>query len=195
VQAFIRIAEKSGCDFSLLKEVEKINQQRIRHFIGKVREELWVMRGKKIALWGLAFKPNTDDVRFAPSIALIRALLDEGAIVNAYDPQATGKARAVLPDIQYSATPYEAAQDADAVLIVTEWEEFRGIDWNRLKSIMERPLIIDGRNILDTTKVTSYGFHYISVGRPAAGSGHNEPTNNVAHLPLGSGRVLQDFPT
>jgi UDPglucose 6-dehydrogenase len=195
VQAFIRIAEKSGCDFSLLKEVEKINQQRIRHFIGKVREELWVMRGKKIAIWGLAFKPNTDDVRFAPSVALIRALVDEGVVVNAYDPQATAKARAVLPDIQYSATPYEAAQDAEAVLIVTEWEEFRGMDWKALKSIMERPLIIDGRNMLNATEVTSFGLHYISVGRPAARSGQNEPANSVAHLPLGSGRVLQDFPT
>jgi len=105
LQAFIRIADKSGCDFSLLREVEKINQRRINHLLDKVREELWVVRRKKIAVWGLAFKPNTDDVRFAPSIALVRALLSEGALVSAYDPQATEKAKSVLPDIKYCGTP------------------------------------------------------------------------------------------
>jgi UDPglucose 6-dehydrogenase len=168
VQAFIRIAEKSGCDFSLLKEVEKINQRRIYEFVEKVRKELWVVRGKKIAVWGLAFKPNTDDVRFAPSIALVRALLDEGAVVSAYDPEATEKARAVLPDINYCANPYQAAQGADAILIVTEWEEFRAIDWDRLRTVVEHPLILDGRNMLNPADVTGHGFHYLSVGRPPA---------------------------
>jgi UDPglucose 6-dehydrogenase len=166
VQAFIRIAEKSGCDFSLLKDVEKINQGRIERFLEKIREELWVVRGKRIAVWGLAFKPNTDDVRFAPSIALVRSLLNEGASVSAYDPQAMEKARAVLPDVHYSANPYEAARGADAVLIVTEWEEFREIDWTHLKAVVERPLIVDGRNTLDPKEVTRYGFHYVSIGRP-----------------------------
>ena len=106
LQAFIRIAEKSGCDFSLLREVEKINDRRVEHFIEKVRKELWVVRGKKLAVWGLAFKPNTDDVRFAPSIALLKSLSEEGAVVCAYDPQAAGKAREVLPDINYCADPY-----------------------------------------------------------------------------------------
>ena len=92
LQAFIRIAEKSGCDFSLLREVEKINDRRVEHFIEKVREELWVVRGKKLAVCGLAFKPNTDDVRFAPSIVLLKSLSDEGAVVRAYDPEATAKA-------------------------------------------------------------------------------------------------------
>src|SRR5271167_1547544 len=122
VQAFIRIAEKSGCDFSLLKEVEKINQRRTEHFVEKIRKELWILRGKKIAVWGLAFKPNTDDIRFAPSINLVKALLAEGAVVCAYDPEATAKAKAVLPDINYCADPYLAAQGADAILIVTEWD-------------------------------------------------------------------------
>jgi len=167
VQAFIRIAERSGCDFSLLKEVEKINQRRIHEFVEKVRKELWVVRGKKIAVWGLAFKPNTDDVRFAPSIALVRALLDEGAIVSAYDPQATEKASAVLPNITYCANPYEAAIGADAVLIVTEWEEFRAIDWHRLATVVERQLIIDGRNVFEPTEITRHGFQYISIGRPS----------------------------
>lgn len=165
LQAFIRIAEKSRCDFSLLKEVEKINQRRIERIIEKTREELWILRGKKIALWGLAFKPDTDDVRFAPSLALAQRLLDEGVIVSAYDPQATEKARAVLPDIAYCADPYEAAEGADAVLIVTEWEEFRHVDWKRLGRIVERPLIVDGRNMLDSAYLTSRGFHYVSIGR------------------------------
>jgi UDPglucose 6-dehydrogenase len=166
VQAFIRIAEKSGCDFSLLKEVEKINQRRIHDFVEKIRKELWVVRGKKVAVWGLAFKPNTDDVRFAPSIALVKSLIDEGATVSAYDPQATEKAKAILPDINYCKDPYQAAQGADAVLIVTEWEEFRRIDWARLRGVVERPLVLDGRNMLNEDDMTAHGFSYISVGRP-----------------------------
>src|SRR5271155_2345332 len=145
VQAFIRIAEKSGCDFSLLKEVEKINQRRVEHFVEKIRKELWVVRGKKIAIWGLAFKPNTDDVRFAPSIPLVKLLLNEGAAVSAYDPRAIEKAKAVLPDINYCSNPYEAAEGADAIVIVTEWDEFRVLDWERLRSAVDHPLIIDGR--------------------------------------------------
>jgi UDPglucose 6-dehydrogenase len=191
IQAFIRIAEKSGCDFGLLREVEKINQHRISHFVSKVREELWVMRGKKIALWGLAFKPNTDDVRFAPSIALVRSLLDEGALVSAYDPQAREKARAVLPDVHYCADPYEAAQHADAVLITTEWEEFHRIDWDRLKKLMERPLIVDGRNMLEQADLTAHGFHYISIGRPTPLSWSASDNSRFAAR---AERVLQDFP-
>ena len=165
VQAFIRIAEKSGCDFSLLKEVEKINQRRVEHFVEKIRKELWVVRGKKIAIWGLAFKPNTDDVRFAPSISLVKSLVDEGAHVRAYDPEAMEKAKSAVPNITYCANPYEAAEGADAIVIVTEWDEFRQVDWDRLRLAVERPLVVDGRNMLDATEVTSRGFHYVSVGR------------------------------
>jgi len=165
VQAFIRIAEKSGCDFSLLKEVEKINQRRVEHFVEKVRKELWVVRGKKIAVWGLAFKPNTDDVRFAPSIALVKALLDEGADVRAYDPEAMEKAKSALPNITYCPDPYRAAEDADAILIVTEWDEFRQMDWKRLFSIVEQPLVIDGRNVFNPEEISRKGFRYVSIGR------------------------------
>lgn len=167
LQAFIRIAEKSGCDFSLLREVEKINDRRIEQFVEKVRKELWVVRGKKLAVWGLAFKPNTDDVRFAPSITLLKSLTEEGAVLRAYDPQATAKASEVLPDVTYCADAYEAAQGADAILIVTEWDEFRDLDWRRLKSLVERPLIVDGRNMFHPSEVTRHGFQYISIGRPA----------------------------
>jgi len=168
VQAFIRIAEKSGCDFSLLNEVEKINQRRIKHFVELVRKELWVLSGKKLAVWGLAFKPNTDDVRFAPSIALVKALIEEGAAISAYDPEAMEKARAVLPGVNYCEDRYTAAAGADALLIVTEWDEFRNVDWKRLASIVEHPLIVDGRNMFDRKEVTQNGFHYVSIGRPPA---------------------------
>lgn len=164
VQAFIRIAEKSGCDFSLLKEVEKINQGRVDHFVRKIQEELWVVRGKKIAVWGLAFKPNTDDVRFAPSIAILKALLSEGAIVQAYDPEAMQKARPVLPDITYCADPYQAAQGAEAILLLTEWDEFKRVDWSRLATLVERPLVIDGRNALSAQEISSHGFQYVGIG-------------------------------
>src|SRR5579872_3262814 len=167
VQAFIRIAEKSGCDFSLLKEVEKINQRRIERFVETTRKELWVIRGKKLAVWGLAFKPNTDDVRFAPSLSLMRALLDEGATLRAYDPQASEKAKIALPTVVYCADPYEAAAGADAILIVTEWPEFLSIDWQRLFCSVAHPLILDGRNMLDPQIVRDRGFHYVSIGRPA----------------------------
>jgi UDPglucose 6-dehydrogenase len=166
VQALVRIAANAGCDFSLLKEVENVNRRRIERFVDKVREELCGIRGRKIAIWGLAFKPNTDDVRFAPAIHLLRALVREGAQVSAYDPRATENARAVFPDIQYCADSYQAAQNADAILITTEWEEFSKTDWKRLKELVARPLIVDGRNMFSPAYMTSRGFRYISVGRP-----------------------------
>ncbi|MBI3475561.1 MAG: UDP-glucose/GDP-mannose dehydrogenase family protein [Acidobacteria bacterium] len=168
VQAFVRIAEKAGCDFSLLKEVEKINHARIEHCVAMLRNELWVLRGRKIAILGLAFKPNTDDVRFAPALELARALIREGAVVSAYDPQAGEKAKSVLPEIRYVANAYEAAEDVEAIVIATEWPEFRDLDWARLRSIVQRPLIVDGRNMFDPAAMTAHGFHYLSIGRKPA---------------------------
>lgn len=180
VQAFIRIAEKSGCDFGLLKEVEKINQNRIAQFINKVREELWIVRGKRIAIWGLAFKPNTDDIRFAPSIPLIQSLLGEGAVISAYDPEAMQKASAVLPGIHYATNPYQAAEGADAILIVTEWTEFDNVDWTRLKQIVQRPLVVDGRNMFEPCELNSHGFHYVSIGRSDAAPSNSRPSVETA---------------
>ena len=165
--------------------MEKINKERIEHFIGLLRNEVWVLRGRKIAVWGLAFKPNTDDVRFAPALELVRALLREGADVSAYDPQATEKARAVLPDVRYCGNPYEAAQDAEAILIATEWEEFRQIDWKRLRGLVSRPLIVDGRNALQAASVTPHGFHYFSIGRAAVLSETEAPLNSDPRTLLG----------
>ncbi len=168
VQAFIRIAEKSGCDFSLLKEVEKINQGRVELFIEKIRKELWVVRGKKIAVWGLAFKPNTDDVRFAPALEIGRMLLAEGAIIRAYDPEAMERAKMVLPEIICCADPYEAAEGADAVLLLTEWTEFRNVEWSRHATQVVRPLIRVGRNALPAQELASHGFEYIGIGGVSA---------------------------
>jgi UDPglucose 6-dehydrogenase len=166
LQAFIRIAEKSGCDFSLLKEVEKINHRRIELLVEKLRQELWVLRGKNVAVWGLAFKPNTDDVRFAPSLALLKSLVEEGANVRAYDPEAMEKAKSVFPDITYCPDLYKAAEGADAIVIVTEWDEFRHVDWERLRAMVERPLVLDGRNMLDAAAMVGNGFDYLGVGQP-----------------------------
>lgn len=165
LQAFVHIGEKLGCNFSLLKEVEKINAARVECYVARIKKELWVLRGKTVAVWGLAFKPNTDDVRFAPSLAIIRRLIGEGALVQAYDPQAAEKAKKELPQVKFCSDPYEAAKGAEAILLLTEWSEFREVDWQRVSQLVERPLVIDGRNMLSAEDVTSQGFDYVSIGR------------------------------
>jgi UDPglucose 6-dehydrogenase len=164
LQAFVRIAEKFGCDFTLLKEVERINQNRVDLLVEKIKKELWVLRGKKICVWGLAFKPNTDDIRFAPALSIIRRLQAEGAHVQAYDPEAMDKARREIPEVTYCQDMYEAAKGAEAVVLLTEWEEFRKADWKHVSTVVERLLIIDGRNTLSREDVTAHGFHYVGIG-------------------------------
>jgi len=166
LQAFVHLAERSGVDFSLLKEVEKINRRRIDRFFEKIRGALWVVRGKQLGVLGLAFKPNTDDIRFAPAIDLVKRLLAEGARVRAFDPAAMEKARPDLTEIEYANSAYEAAEDAEALLIATEWKEFRDLDWNRIRESMARPLIVDGRNLLSPQQMRGLGFEYLSFGRP-----------------------------
>ena len=166
LQAFVHLAERSGVDFTLLREVEKINKHRIDSFYQKLRSALWVVRGKKLAVLGLAFKPNTDDVRFAPAIDLVNYLIAEGAIIRAYDPEAMERARAILPQIDYAKSAYEAAKGADALLIATEWDEFRKLDWERIRDSMARPLMVDGRNLLSPQEMKRLGFEYHSFGRP-----------------------------
>jgi UDPglucose 6-dehydrogenase len=165
LQAFVRIGEKLGCDFSLLKEVEKINLRRADQFVAKVKKELWVLRGKTIAIWGLAFKPDTDDVRFAPAITIVKRLLAEGAAIRAYDPQAMEKSQDELPSITYCASHYDAAQKADAILVLTEWDEFRNLDWNKLATSVAHPLMIDGRNLYSAQEAAEHGFHYVGIGK------------------------------
>ncbi|HXH49783.1 MAG TPA: UDP-glucose/GDP-mannose dehydrogenase family protein, partial [Terriglobia bacterium] len=164
VQAFIRLAAQAGMDFALLKEVELINKRRINHFVEKIRRALWVIKGKKIGVLGLAFKPNTDDIRFSPPIDLVTQLLAEGADVSAYDPAAMDRARKLLPDIHYGKDAYEVACGVDALLIATEWPEFGALDWERIQRSMARPLVLDGRNLLDPALMAQKGFEYHSFG-------------------------------
>lgn len=168
VQGFIKAAEKFGCDFSLLKEVEKINASRVDHFVAKVKDALGDLRGKKIGVWGLAFKPNTDDVRNSPALAIVRRLLAEGAQVKAYDPQAMPKARLELPEIEYCEDMYAAAAGAEALLVLTEWEEFRNADWARLRVSMRQPLVFNGRNTLGREGNPDGGPQRTGLGRSAA---------------------------
>lgn len=166
IQAFIKLADRAGIDFGLLKEAERVNKQRIDQLLDKVKKALWVMKGKQIGVLGIAFKPNTDDIRLAPAIEVIRRLLAEGAVVRATDPEATERAREVFPDLFYSADPYEVARGADVLLVLTEWEQFRRLDWKRIGSEMARPLVIDARNMLRPPEMNALGFEYISFGRP-----------------------------
>ena len=164
-EAFIRISEKLGYDFKMLKAVQEINAMQKKNFVKKIEKALRAVKNKTIGILGLAFKPNTDDMRFAPSIGIIEDLQKEGAKVKAYDPKAMQKAKEVLRDVTYCNNPYEAANDADALVILTEWDEFRELDLKRIKSLMKRSLIIDGRNLFNPEEVKKHGFAYISIGR------------------------------
>jgi UDPglucose 6-dehydrogenase len=166
VQAFIRLAEQAGMDFSLLKEVERINRQRVHRFVEKVRHALWVIKDKKVGVLGMAFKPSTDDIRSSPPIALVKQLLAEGAQVSAYDPAAMARTRELLPEVCHCKDAYEAATGADALLIATEWQEFGTLDWERIYNSMARPLVLDGRNLLDPEQMAKRGFEYHCFGRP-----------------------------
>ncbi len=164
IQAFIRLGEKTGVDVSLLKDTELNNKRRIDLFLAKATQALWTLKNKRIGILGLAFKPNTDDIRFAPALSIIRRLLAEGAHIQAYDPEAMDKARKEIPEVSYCQDMYEAADGAEAIVLLTEWEEFQKADWNRLSTLVERSLIVDGRNTLSREEVTSHGFHYVGIG-------------------------------
>jgi UDPglucose 6-dehydrogenase len=169
VRALIRIGEDLGVDLSLLKEVDRINVDRIHVFVNKIKKALWILKDKTIAVLGLSFKPRTDDIRNAPSINLIQVLIDEGSLLRLYDPKAMEGMKAVFPEdhphITYASSPYDAAEGANALLIVTEWEEFRDLDLSKVKDLMANPIIIDGRNIYDPEEIKNLGFEYYSVGR------------------------------
>jgi len=164
VRAFMRISEKLGYRFNLLKEVEKINELAKERFVEKIEEVLWNLQGKVIGILGLAFKPNTDDMRYAPSIDIINHLLSEGAKVVAYDPVAMENARRVLPEIEYRENPYDVADGADCLAIVTEWDEFKNLDLEKIKNLLKTPIIFDGRNIFKKEKMEELGFIYRGVG-------------------------------
>jgi len=169
VRALIKIGEDLGVDLTLLKEVDRINRDRIQSFIQKIKKALWIIKDKKIAVLGLAFKPETDDLRNAPSIYLIEALQKEEAVLRLYDPEALDNMKSVFPEqspsLLYTDNPYDAVRDANATLIVTEWEEFKNLDLDKIKTLMANPIIIDGRNVFDPEDVKKLGFEYYSVGR------------------------------
>lgn len=172
VKAFIAIARQLGTPFALLEEVEQINVSQLNRFIDKVRNALWVLKDKKIAVWGMTFKPDTDDVRSSVAIGLINQLVAEGAQVTAYDPKGADKAvEWKLIDsakVKIAKTPLEAAEGAEALILATEWKEFANQDFEQVKAKMHTPLVFDGRNLFDPATMRSFGFTYHAVGRPDA---------------------------
>lgn len=178
LMAFRAVARECGYDFRLLDEVIRINEEQRQRFIRKVRSALWTLRGKKIGVLGLAFKGGTDDIRESPAILLIQSLLQEGCQICAYDPAAQERAKEALnSNVSFAESAYDAAHDADALLVLTEWEEFGALDLKRLRSELRYPIVIDGRNLYDPDVMAANGFTYYSVGRPAASP---EPTPSPA---------------
>jgi UDPglucose 6-dehydrogenase len=186
VAAFYWVAKQCGVDLELLQEIRKINLTQKEIFFNKVVSALWTLRGKRLATLGLAYKGETDDVRESPAIDIIRKLLSAGALVTAYDPAAMQRAREVLApaeNMRYVDSLYEAAKDADAVLILTDWKEFGKIDLERLSQTLRFPIVIDGRNLYDPQVMQDHGFTYVSVGRPTNQRKKNktrEPTAEIA---------------
>jgi UDPglucose 6-dehydrogenase len=167
IAAFIAISDHLGVPFNLLREVQRINREQLQRFVKHIRDALWVLGEKKIAVWGLAFKNNTDDIRSSVAIDLVEALVAEGAHVTAYDPKATENARTLpLADkIRFADSALQAADDAEALIIATEWPEFAQQDFAEVKARMVAPLIFDGRNLLDPATMKELGFDYRGIGR------------------------------
>lgn len=165
VRALITIAKDYDYDFGLLTETEQVNSQAKRDIVRKVRKALGEVKGKKIGVLGLAFKANTDDMRDAPAIDILEILRKEGAQIRAFDPEAGQTAKRVLPDIEYAEDVYDAVKGADLMLVLTEWNEFKEIDFDRIKKLLKNHVIVDSRNLYDPAKVKSLGFTYIGVGR------------------------------
>jgi UDPglucose 6-dehydrogenase len=169
VMAFRAVARESGYDFRLLDEVMRINEDQRQRFLRKVRSALWTLRGKNLGVLGLAFKGGTDDIRESPALFIVQALLQEGSKITAYDPAAMDRVKEVIPSgLSFAHSAYEAAHGADALLILTEWEEFANLDLNRLRQELKYPIVIDGRNLYDSEVMAAEGFTYYSVGRAAS---------------------------
>ena len=165
VRAFIWISQQLGYDFNLLKEVEKINLKQREIFIKKIEESLWILKDKNIGILGLSFKPDTDDIRDAPAIDIIKNLKEKGAKIKVYDPKAMDNIKKIFADIEYCDGLDSVAKNSDCLIFLTEWEEFKHIDFDKIKKLMSQPIIIDGRNIFDLEKMKKLGFVYKSVGR------------------------------
>lgn len=177
VKAFINIAETYGINFSLLKETEKINKNRRKHFVKKVEDILWITKNKKIAVWGLSFKPNTDDIRETPSLDIVTSLRDSGAYLRLYDPEAKDNFKRVVPEnsqIKYFEDKYDTLINADVLLVITEWDEFKDVELDKMKKLMTLPIIVDGRNIFDPEIMEYNGFEYYGIGRVPVKSASKE---------------------
>ena len=167
LSAFRAVARENGYDFRLLEEVIRINEEQKQTFLRKVRSALWTLKGKRIGVLGLSFKGGTDDIRESPAISIVRSLLHEGSEIIAYDPAAMERAKSVLPSsVEFAADAYAAAEGVDALLILTDWEEFSSVDLRRIRSAVSYPIIVDGRNLYDPVAMARSGFYYFSVGRP-----------------------------
>ena len=167
IQAFERLSSRLGYDFGLLHEVARINEEAVDSTLEKLRDALWNLEEKRIALLGLSFKPDTDDVRFSPALALAKRLLDEGSIVVGYDPQAGPNAKTEVPELEIASDVYDAVGNAHCLVLCTEWNEFADLDLDRLKDEMVYPVVIDGRNLFDPQEMATQGFTYYPTGRPA----------------------------
>ena len=165
LSAFIKIAEQVGYDFKLLTEVQKINAGQMDRFVKKIADTLWVLKDKNIGILGLAFKQNTDDIRMSPAIELCHRLLKEGARLRVYDPRAMEKAQTLLKDVTFVKDMNEVAEGCDALVIATEWEEFKKLDLERVSKTLTHPILLDGRNLFDPAEMERLGFIYKSIGR------------------------------
>ncbi len=167
LSAFLHISEQLGTRFELLADVLKINREQASYFTQKIQNGMKSLKNKTLCVLGLSFKPDTDDMRSAPSIPIIETLQKEGAKIQAYDPQAMPKANKLFKNVKFSATPYEAARGAQAIVVLTEWSEFLNLDWKRLKHEMAGLYFFDGRNMFQPSEMKKHGFHYTSIGRPS----------------------------
>ena len=165
VDAFIRLSEKNGYHFALLKEVRQVNESQKDSFVHLIEDKLWIIKNKVIGVLGLAFKPDTDDMRNAPAIEIIEMLQNEGAKIKATDPQSMEKAKEVLSTVELCRDAYAAARGCDCLLILTEWKEFKELNFSKIRKSMRHPLIFDGRNMLDKEKMERLGFEYFGIGR------------------------------
>ncbi|MCX7927097.1 MAG: UDP-glucose/GDP-mannose dehydrogenase family protein [Candidatus Omnitrophica bacterium] len=165
LDAFIHLAEIVGYDFQLLKAVRQINNDQKKLIVKKIEDLLWIIKEKTIAVLGLSFKPQTDDIRNSIAIEIIKLLLAKNASIKTYDPQAMKKAKEVIPQVEFCKNAYEAVKDADCLLIVTEWPEFKQLDWQKIKKLMRQPIIVDGRNMLEPSEISKLGFTYRCIGR------------------------------
>jgi len=199
VAAFISISEQIGEPFPLLKEVQRINQvQRVR-FVRRLRNTLWVLKEKRIAVWGLTFKPDTDDVRNSVAIDLVNDLIRQGADVTAYDPKGNEKVRELdlCPGVHLADSALNAVRDAEALVVATEWPDFAAVDFAEVHRQMHTPIVFDGRNLLDPNTMRGLGFQYYSIGRPEPKASPNGHSDYVTYIDLGirlknTGRQLRE---